>query len=169
MNDLNLPGFPNTALKCSPKYKEQGVGLIEVLISLLILSIGLLGMAALQARGLTMTTESLQRTQATVLANDLIERARANRPNIADYAMPFANPLPTCDTSFSIDNSGVSENDLDEWQNNLACLLSSGNGQVVINGNVIQVTIQWQDRTEEDDEGNALIAGRNQITLQAEI
>ena len=149
--------------------RQGGVGLIEVLISLLILSIGLLGMAALQARGLTMTTEALQRTQATILANDIIERARANRGNLEDYAVGFADPLPTCNRTFGIKNNVVSVDDLNEWRNNLACLLSLGNGEIVVNDNNVQVTITWQDRTEEDADSNALIASRDRIILQAEI
>ena len=149
---------------------QSGVGLIEVLISLLILSIGLLGMAALQARGLTMTTESLQRTQAVILANDIIERARANRQNVSEYGIGFSDDALVCDRSFTISNVSVSEDDINEWRNNLACLLADGNGRVVVNGNNITVTVTWQDRTELDDVDNvSLIENRDRLVVGANI
>lgn len=156
----------------APVSKHQaGVGLIEILISLLVLSIGLLGMSALQTRGLAMSSESLQRTQAVILANDIIERARANRQNVDEYAIAFATNDLVCNSTFSIDNAtnSVSVNDLNEWQNNLACLLSDGNGQVQVTNNSISVTVTWQDRTEEDADDNALIANRDRLTIAADI
>ncbi|MCH8531181.1 MAG: type IV pilus modification protein PilV [Saccharospirillum sp.] len=150
---------------------QRGIGMIEVLISLLILSIGLLGMAALQARGLTMTTESLQRTQATILANDIIERARANRVNVAGYdTNGFLNPAPSCDLTFFVANASVVADDLAEWENNLGCLLAGGNGRVDVNGNNLTVTITWQDRTEIDEADNvAIIEDRDRLTVRAGI
>lgn len=58
--------------------KYQGFTLIEVLIALVILSIGLLGMAGIQIQGLRGATSSTLRSQATILANDFAERAHAN-------------------------------------------------------------------------------------------
>lgn len=55
-----------------------GFTLIEVLVTIIILSVGLLGMAALQITGIRSATGSTSRTQATLLANDIVERMRAN-------------------------------------------------------------------------------------------
>lgn len=62
----------------NPRQENQGFSLIEVLVSLLVLAIGLLGLAMLQTTGLHFTTNSYSRTQATYLAYDLAERMRAN-------------------------------------------------------------------------------------------
>jgi type IV pilus assembly protein PilV len=58
--------------------KSSGFTLIEVLITVVILSIGLLGMAGIQIQGLRGTTSSTVRSQATILANDIAERIRMN-------------------------------------------------------------------------------------------
>lgn len=58
--------------------KHNGFTLIEVLIAVVILSIGLLGMAGIQIQGLRGTTSSTMRSQATILANDFAERAHVN-------------------------------------------------------------------------------------------
>jgi type IV pilus assembly protein PilV len=130
--------------------RQGGFGLIEVLVALLILSIGLLGMASLQTLSLQQTTGSQARTQAILLAEDLVERIRANRPNRNDYGL--ANPAAiACDTKFAIANGGVAEDDLDEWRNALACLLPGGNGEVTVNGDVVTVDITWSPREEIAD------------------
>ncbi len=70
----------------SQKIKNQkiaGFTLIEILIAVVILSIGLLGMAGIQLKGLRGTTNSTLRSQATVFANDIAERAHANLAGVS--------------------------------------------------------------------------------------
>jgi len=59
---------------------QKGFSLLEVLIALLVLSIGLLGHSKIQALGVRAGTDAHLRTQATFLANEMMERMRANRP-----------------------------------------------------------------------------------------
>lgn len=77
-------------------HRQRGMTLLEMLIALLVLSLGMLGIAALQARGQQYNTAAHVRTQATILAAELIERIRVNPdPNgdgvLDDYAVnpPF--------------------------------------------------------------------------------
>jgi type IV pilus modification protein PilV len=66
----------------------RGATLLEVMIALMIFSIGMLGLAALQVTGLRETGNSEKRTQATLVANDIIERMRSNitATTAGDYA-----------------------------------------------------------------------------------
>jgi len=59
--------------------------MIEILITIVILVIGLLGLAGLQSRLQSSEMESYQRTQALILLNDMSNRLTANRNNAADY------------------------------------------------------------------------------------
>ena len=59
---------------------QRGFSLLEVLIAVVVLSIGLLGLASLQATSLRMNQEALMRSQEAHLAYDMIDRMRANRP-----------------------------------------------------------------------------------------
>ncbi len=74
-----------------------GVTMIEVLVSLLLLTVGLLGVAGLQARMQTAGIEAFQRAQAIVLLQDMVDRINANRRNAANYATG-ADPLGTDST-----------------------------------------------------------------------
>lgn len=60
---------------------EAGVGLIEILIAVLVLSIGILGIAALQTRALANNNSSMSRTQATIASYSILDAMRADRVN----------------------------------------------------------------------------------------
>lgn len=129
---------------------QAGFGMIEVLVALLVLSIGLLGMASLQTTGLKMTSGAQNHTQAILLAQDLVERGRVNRSRLSDYAVPAGN-APACNVDFEIENTDVAEDDKDEWRNSLACLLPAGNGEVAVNGDAMVITITWAARDNAGD------------------
>ncbi|MGH8493759.1 MAG: type IV pilus modification protein PilV [Moraxellaceae bacterium] len=57
---------------------QSGVSMLEVLVALLVTSVGLLGFASLQSRALVSTEDTYQRTQATSLAQDIVDRMRMN-------------------------------------------------------------------------------------------
>lgn len=59
---------------------QSGFSLIELLIAVLVLAIGLLGVAALQTNALKHNQSALQRSQATMLAYSIMDAMRANRP-----------------------------------------------------------------------------------------
>jgi type IV pilus assembly protein PilV len=60
---------------------QQGVSLIEILVAVLVLSFGLLGMAAFQTRALQGNQSSLQRSQAVMLNNSIMDAMRIDREN----------------------------------------------------------------------------------------
>lgn len=72
---------------------HRGFTLIEVLVALLVLSIGLLGLAALQNTALQFNTDSYQRTQATLLAYDILDRMRTNPSAVSagNYDVPASS------------------------------------------------------------------------------
>lgn len=62
--------------------KQQGVGLVEVLVALLLLAIGVLGFAALQLKAIDASAEASKQVLALTIARDLTERMRANPQGI---------------------------------------------------------------------------------------
>ena len=75
---------------------ERGFSLLEVLIALLVLSVGLLGIAGLQTVSLRFNHQSYERTQATLLISEMIEKITANP--VATRAGAFNN-IPSTDMS----------------------------------------------------------------------
>jgi len=77
------------SLRLSSAYlrSRHGFTMIEVLVTLVILMIGLLGIAGLMAQGQRTSFEAYQRQQALALANDMAERIKGNRPGVDGTAV----------------------------------------------------------------------------------
>ncbi|MEW6445757.1 MAG: type IV pilus modification protein PilV [Pseudomonadota bacterium] len=109
---------------------QRGVGLIEVLIAVLVLSIGLLGIASLQARTIKNNESSLQRTQAIMLSYFIIDAMRANR----DAALKGGyNIGKTCATPS--DTGSAAKRDLQAWIGALKTGLGETGGAATSGGN----------------------------------
>lgn len=74
---------------------QRGVGLMEVLVSLVILAIAVLGFAALQFRAIDAIQEANDRTAAMTLARDLAEKIRVNRTQLSKYKSEINAPGET--------------------------------------------------------------------------
>ncbi len=89
----------------SSPYQQRGVGLIEVLIAVLVLAIGLLGIAALQAVTLKNSGSSAERSQAVMQAYTALDMLRANQAGAAAgtfnsaWGAGAANPSPDLNTT----------------------------------------------------------------------
>jgi type IV pilus assembly protein PilV len=132
-------------------HRQGGLTLIEILVALVILSIGLLGLAGLQTLSLNFNTSAYYRTQATALAYGLADRMRANRlaALAGDYDAALLDPAPDCGAP-DLDGS-VPEDDISIWRMALACRLPLGNGSVTRNGNEFTFTVQWDDDRDGTD------------------
>ncbi len=120
--------------------KSTGFTLIEVLIAVVILSIGLLGLAGLQTLALKQNNSSQGRSQAVELINDLADRMRANRDGVdnGNYVLlpAPANPGFDCMTNFAgtttgnnCDSTEMAAYDLFAWRTAVAQALP-GQGQL---------------------------------------
>jgi len=100
-----------------PGTRERGATLIEVLVTIMILTFALLGVAALQVSMQRAQAESYHRSHAVLLLQDMVDRVNANRNNALDYVTPGAlgagNTVEDC--------TGLSDAALDlcEWNNAL--------------------------------------------------
>jgi type IV pilus assembly protein PilV len=95
------------------RHQQRGVTLIEVMVTVLVLSIGLLGMAALQARLQKSEVEAYQRSQALLLLSDMANRLAVNRSNAAGYpaAISSVGAGMNCPTS----SATLLQQDASEW------------------------------------------------------
>lgn len=118
--------------------KQNGFSLLEVLVTLLIVSLGLLGIAGIIANSLKVNQGAVARTQASLLANDIIDRMRANRAQAAAYALASCAAAPAPDS--------IAETDLNEWCGLVdAALPSSSATSVAVFADKVTVTVQWDD------------------------
>jgi len=107
--------------------RERGLLMIEVLITIVIAAIGLLGIAALQAKMHLTETESYQRAHATILVRYMTDRINANRKNAMTYVT--AEPVGTDKGLQDCAGKTGAALDLCEWSNMLAGAAESQGGQ----------------------------------------
>ena len=100
--------------------------MIEVLVTIVILTIGLLGVAGLQARMQLAQAEVHHRTQAVLLLREMVNRLNANRDNAQDYVT--AKPLGTGNRVQDCTGLGDAALDLCEWNNALLGIAESTAG-----------------------------------------
>lgn len=122
----------------------QGVSLIEVLVSVVVLSIGLLGVAAMQSVALRGGQSSLETSQAVMQTNAILDAMRANRFNAGNYntgGMVCA-PGPA---------GTLAQNDLRNWIQDLKLNITSNVndnttcGQIQNCPQACVITVQWDD------------------------
>lgn len=126
-----------------PFRKEAGATLIEVLVAMVVLAIGLLGLAGLQATSVQSNHSAYYRSQATILASDLADRMRANRTEALTNA--YLVNFPPSSTTHSEGSGTAAQNDISEWLNQLGRTLPEGTGRVVKNNTLVTISIRWND------------------------
>lgn len=128
--------------------KANGFTLIEVLIALIILSVGMLGIAGLYVHSMQAGRTSVLRHNAVTLAGDIADRIRANPRAGAAYALAGGNN--NC-VAGGIDCTPgeMAANDIFLWDQQAAATLPNGAVNVVFNNGVnpptYQITVTWTE------------------------
>lgn len=125
-------------------HQQKGVGLIEVMVTVLLLSTSLLSLAVMQSRSLQYNHEAYLRSQANILAYDIIDRARANINNMGSYNLEFADAAPTTTSRADLD--------LKDWLTAIANALPSGDGQIACDSatRACRIELQWHEAVGND-------------------
>ncbi len=161
------PGCQGNRPRCRSVYQcfsMRGVGLIEVLVALLILSIGMLGVARLQLNAKKAGQEAVQRSTAAALAQDILARIRGNPSALASYVTQgdglgggsiTAEPTPLCESQASSCSAAqLAAHDLWEWEQAIDGMGELRNGQqtgglvsptacIQNNSGLVTVSIAW--------------------------
>lgn len=134
--------------------QQKGYGLIEVLVAVLVLAIGLLGLAGLQTQSLRFNNEAYFRTQATLLAMDMADRLRSNfqtaRTNPGSYTFAKTESVPssvTDCTSSACSPSQLAQYDFKAWKERAQELLPGA--EVAVTPDTVGTATPWQGYTIE--------------------
>jgi len=150
--------------------KDSGFTLIEVLIATLVLAVGLLGLAGLQAASIKNNLSAYNRSQVAQLAYDMADRMRANKneslnPTTGNViaASTYLTMAPAdaadqanCATVTGCTAAQMAQNDLFQWNAALTNILPSGTGTITADAatRVFTITINWDDNRDGDVDGD---------------
>lgn len=149
--------------------RQRGVSLIEVLVALLVVSLGVLAVTGLQATAARYGKTSEFRAMATLLASDIADRMRANKPAVkaGSYALSgefspidSAPEIPTCVDPGSCEKEELAAIDIAEWKRAMFSSLPNPDGYVVtevIGTEVVaaDVWVAWLDPSASSGETKA--------------
>ncbi len=147
----------------APGRRDSGFTLIEVLVALLVLSIGLLGVGKLMLFSSRSTDSAYLRSQATSLAYTILDAMRANRETAVEGGYDIAltdtvSSAPSCASGASCSGAELAQHDLADWKTRMAALLGPSAEASVATASVTDgatattvtkatVTVQWNDAT----------------------
>ncbi len=138
--------------------KQRGATLIEVLISVLVLAVGLLGVAATQTMSLKNGNGANQRYMAALAAQDIVERMRANPSGLEqgsyDGTVDGSETLGNdCTSACSV--NALASLDLYEWGQVIKTNLPSASGTIGRNGDQVTITLAWKQQHTGENYGGA--------------
>jgi type IV pilus assembly protein PilV len=142
-----------------PAYAQRGASLLEALIAIVIFSIGLLGLLSLQANATTSSRAAEYRSEAIVLANEIIGTMWIDATNLAAYAHNGSGTSRCAPTVAASSNANVTR-----WLGEFTTAGSvrflpgstSEAQQISISGRVVTVTLCWRDAS--DNEWRSFVA-----------
>ena len=135
--------------KMTAPRKYRGDTMIEVLVTVLILAVGVLGAAAMQVTTLKNLNSSYSISVAEIVAEDFSERMRANPvAALANGYVHSTNPGTTTDcVANACSTANLANYDIESWWATLTGVLPAATGQVTRNAgtNTFVITVRWDD------------------------
>lgn len=137
------------------KKRQKGTTLIEILVAMLVLSFGLLGMAALQARALKGNQSAMQRTQAVLMSYYILDAMRVDRDSAksTDYntgSLSGTTIGAICNPA-AVTGKSLSENNKRHWIESLKTTIGKDGdtttcGAILCDADgICQIQVSWDD------------------------
>lgn len=123
----------------SDSKRQRGVGMIEVLISIVVVALGVLALARLQTNMVQSNQSALLRSQASLFVYDMTDRMRADLQGARDglYNRGFGDAIPGGGT--------LQGAEIANWLTRVGERLPNGQGAIATNGDLVTVSVQWDD------------------------
>ncbi len=157
-----------SVIRSSAVRRQQGLSLIEILVTLVVVSIGLLGLVSLQFLSMRNANNAFYRQQATFLAEDMLDRIRANSTQTYNVTAGATGSLCTGSCS----TAAIRDHDIAEWKTSINTTFpDNGAGVVTFDAvnNIYTITVSWNAIDAVGGTGASLTSSTNSnsFTLKA--
>ena len=143
-----------TTIRFRPQvHASRGFSMVEVLVALVVLAVGMLGIAGLFVMTLKAGGNAINRMQAVNLAQDIADRIRANKTAVVAYAYAGGATVDNnCEGPAAVDcvPALLAANDLNTWKNQITAALTGGTGVIVVTAPAVagqpatySITVNW--------------------------
>jgi type IV pilus assembly protein PilV len=145
--------------------RQRGLSIVEALVALVVIAVGMLGIAGLYLSSLQASRTAKLRTQAVQLVGSLADRIRANRDAAIAYDTAQYGGAPqkhSCDTA-TCTAANLAEDDLSRWMDDLKDPISGLPGGTRVVGTVVVtdrvrpnpdnyvITVSWREANSDID------------------
>ena len=138
--------------------RQKGITLVEILVTVVILSVGLLALAKIQLIASAGTNSAGQRNQAVLIADNIFENMRANREAAIDgkYNISLNETVKN--------GNSMAQSDIYNWKQDLKTLIN-GAGSIQVNNGWATVIVQWEDNSNSRESANS----KQQIKISSQL
>ena len=146
--------------------RQRGITLVESLVALVVLSVGMLGIASLYITSLKAGRSALVRTQAVNLATDIADRIRANRDGLNAYDTSLYGGAPAVQPCMGADCSSedMAQDDLARWMQTLRTVMpGNATGEVIFQDqpgtqpNQYTIIVSWLESGDTERSATRLV------------
>jgi type IV pilus assembly protein PilV len=128
--------------------KQHAFSLIEVLVSIVVIAIGLLGVAKIQANAIRYNHDAVLRAIATIQSNNMLDRLYANQVASSTGQYNALVGIPSRPICTICSSQQIAQMDVHDWNTENAALLPNGQGSVIKNGNITRIIVRYdKDKT----------------------
>jgi type IV pilus assembly protein PilV len=158
----------------APAARERGFTLIEVMVSLVVLSIGLLGIGKLVLFSARANDSAYLRGQATEMAYEILDNMRGNRATAMqqgyDTALATVPSNPGSCIASACSETTLAQYDVYMWKTRVAAALPSGQASVVTAGSptTATITVRWDDAVAQSTFAGAPVGVAQPMTVVLE-
>lgn len=149
----------------------RGATLLEMMVSLFVMGVGMLGVLGLQTQAMRFNHQAYSYSQAVFLAQEILERMRANPIDANNYTFNFDESVSASKNCGSPNASctpaQLREWDIANWQESIANRLPAGKGQIDFDGDNFQILLEFDLIKTENDNLIAENTERQRYVLNA--
>jgi type IV pilus assembly protein PilV len=136
--------------------KQKGVALLEVLVAVMILSIGFLATSRMQIMGMRFNQGAFFKTQASVMSADMADRMRVNLSGVESGQYDSIDTStgqtdPGCMTT-GCSPTELAQLDAWQWSQSIKNTLPDATGTVTNDNNIFEIEVQWKEKISNTEE-----------------